>query len=732
MKLPFVLLALAISTNALRLPVIRRDTGSTNDIPTLPSNPNEKGPGPEKRLETSPGTGRGDGAEEMYAADRDKLDIELINKPGGKCLFDMNTFVETNLNYDSDGGLYAELIRNRAFQDGDDSVFQQGKSDAIGSGSLSGWQPTGSAQLSLVQTNPLSAALPTSAKVVCPADAIKNPSGTATFGIKNFGFFGLPVQAGWTYTASFYIRSDKVKKFNLKIGLYNANQDVCYDEKVEYVPVTDKWQQVSVKLTSKQNSPNINNVFAVTADCADSNEFQINLVSVMPPTYEGTVVRQDLAKKMEAFAPRAIRWPGGNDLLGPTIASRFQWNNTLGALTDRPGRLGNWHGWNTDGLGVVEMYNFITKLGAKLIVGLWAGVDANGNSVPLDQLDPYVQQQVDFVHFLLDTDGKFADMRVKNGGPKQPYPVSAFMIGNEGQVYNDKTVPYQTRFDKIVGALKKDFASHAGFDEIDLIASAAITVPTGWKYSVDLLNEPLYGTPQTFVDRYHVYDKAGGNNTVYYSMEMAVINSGMEPNDNIWFGPGRLHHSILQGSLAETVALLGMENNCDIVRGAAYAPELQNDSDERAHQSTPGLLEFDTEKVVSSTSWLMQRLISSYRIEQKLPLDTHDADVHNSVYTSAGLSASGDLVVKFVNYKGKAETVSLNTDWDPVGIDCVKVAGGPLDSNTLEKELVQIKACTGAKVSAGTATVPLDPWSFTVVSLNLKSKVAPATKASKP
>ncbi len=85
-----------------------------------------------------------------------------------------------------------------------------------------------------------------------------------------------------------------------------------------------------------------------------------------------------------------------------------------------------------------------------------------------------------------------------------------------------------------------------------------------------------------------MYDDASRtNNTVFYSMEFAVINSGMEADDNIWFGPGRLHHSILQGSLAESIFILGMENNCDIVRGAAYAPELSNESDDRASQSTP-------------------------------------------------------------------------------------------------------------------------------------------------
>ncbi len=123
-------------------------------------------------------------------------------------------------------------------------------------------------------------------------------------------------------------------------------------------------------------------------------------------------------------------------------------------------------------------------------------------------------------------------------------------------------------------------------------------------------------------------------------MEFAVINSGMEADDNIWFGPGRLHHSILQGSLAESIFILGMENNCDIVRGAAYAPELSNESDDRASQSTPGLIEFDSTKVVGSTSWLMQSLVSANRISQNLSIKNSKQLEDAKIYASAVLTTT--------------------------------------------------------------------------------------------
>ncbi|SNX83036.1 related to alpha-L-arabinofuranosidase I precursor [Melanopsichium pennsylvanicum] len=650
--------------------------------------------------QTSDGTG---------APLRSTQDVKLSTKPKkAKCIYDMNTFVESNLNYGTDGGLYAEMIRNRAFQSPSDGVFGVGKSDAIGSGSLTGWQPVGDSKLELTNENPISPVLINSAKITCAKKESER------CGIKNLGFFGLPIEASEVYNASFYIRSDTPAKIDVQFGLYSVDMTTSYAFFTETISVGKSWTPVNGVLKTSKSSPDVNNVFSI-ATSSNIESFQIQFASLFPRTWQGTVVRKDVAEKMLQFKPKAIRYPGGSDLVGHTIASRFQWNNTIGPLLERPGRLGNWAGWNTEGLGVVEMYNFIQHLGARLIVGLWAGVDANGNSVNLDQLEPYVQQQVDFVHFLLDTTGHFAELRVKSGGPKAPYDVQAFLIGNEGGL--TPAVDYQTRFNLITNRLKKEFANHKGFDEIDLIASAPVTVPTGYKYRVDLLNQAIYGTPQDFVDKYHIYDDASRtNNTVFYNMEFATINSGLEPSDNIWFGPGRLHHSILKGSLAESIFILGMENNCDIVRGAAYAPELSNDSDDRASQSTPGLLEFDTTKVVGSTSWLVQSLISANRISQSLAILNSKELEEAKIYASAGLDEDGDIVIKLVNYSEnpKSLVIDVGRQLSTAPVICNQVAGnGPLDSNTLQQQLVETASCKPTHLNTGIGA-DLKKWSFTV------------------
>lgn len=244
------------------------------------------------------------------------LTLKLEDKPKAKCIYDMDTFVESNLNYGTDGGLYAEMIRNRAFQSPADAVYGVGKNDAIGSGSLTAWQPVGKSKLELVDDKPLSAALPTSAKVTC-----ENEGGMC--GIKNLGFFGLPVEGGETYNASFYIRTDKPRRMRVKFGLFNNDLTEMYAESDDIVQVGSEWTPIHQVLKPLNGAPDINNVFAIETN-ADSGSFQVNLVSLFPSPYPGTVVRSDVAEKMMKFKPKAIRWPGGNDLVGHSIASRFQ------------------------------------------------------------------------------------------------------------------------------------------------------------------------------------------------------------------------------------------------------------------------------------------------------------------------------------------------------------------------------------------------------------------------
>src|SRR5690606_19420289 len=96
-----------------------------------------------------------------------------------------------DINNSGDGGIYAELIRNRAFQSGDESRYPV---------TLEAWSSVNGAKLSLKKlAQPLSSALPYSMNVAVPS------SSTKTVGFANAGYWGMDVKVQ-KYTGSFYVK----------------------------------------------------------------------------------------------------------------------------------------------------------------------------------------------------------------------------------------------------------------------------------------------------------------------------------------------------------------------------------------------------------------------------------------------------------------------------------------------------------------------------------------------
>src|SRR5262245_1845527 len=108
------------------------------------------------------------------------------------------------INYSYDGGLYAELVRNRTF-----------RSDWIG---VLTWylieKRAASAKLSVDDKTGPSAALRTSAKLeVTKADA------NSQAGLLNEGYWGIAVRPNTRYTGSFYAKSDSANALPVRIAL---------------------------------------------------------------------------------------------------------------------------------------------------------------------------------------------------------------------------------------------------------------------------------------------------------------------------------------------------------------------------------------------------------------------------------------------------------------------------------------------------------------------------------
>lgn len=201
-----------------------------------------------------------------------------------------------DINNSGDGGIYAELIRNRAFQ----------YSEAYPV-SLDGWHSVNGAELELNRLDvPLSDALPVSVRV-----SADDQCTDGAIGLANDGYWGMDVRVQ-KYTGSFWVYGAYDGNFtaSLQSGL---TDEVFGSVEVVSRSVADDWVEHEFELVPEKDAPNSNNTFAITFDpegtAAGSLDF--NLISLFPPTYKDRKngLRVDLAEALEQLHPVSPQLP---------------------------------------------------------------------------------------------------------------------------------------------------------------------------------------------------------------------------------------------------------------------------------------------------------------------------------------------------------------------------------------------------------------------------------------
>lgn len=225
-----------------------------------------------------------------------------------------------DINNSGDGGIYAELIRNRAFQSGDESRYPV---------TLDGWSPVNGAKLSLKKLpKPLSSAIPYSMNVVAPSSSKKK------VGFANDGYWGMDVKRQ-KYTGSFYVKGDYQGK-SFTASLQSALNGEVFG--TTEVPVKkdkkagNEWVKYDFNLIPRKAASNSNNTFAITFDAAAvrGGSLDFNLISLFPPTYKNRPngLRVDLMEALAAMKPvRCFPIP-----LQPRILSKICDRNSFASL----------------------------------------------------------------------------------------------------------------------------------------------------------------------------------------------------------------------------------------------------------------------------------------------------------------------------------------------------------------------------------------------------------------
>ncbi|KAF4956226.1 hypothetical protein FSARC_11625 [Fusarium sarcochroum] len=449
----------------------------------------------------------------------ESVTIKVDSKGGNATSGHQYGFLHEDINNSGDGGIYAELVRNRA--------FQYSKKYPV---NLSGWRSINGANLSLNRLDdPLSKALPVSMSVKPGKKSQKQ------IGFLNEGYWGMDVKKQ-KYTGSFWVKGAYKGHFTASLQS-NLTDDVFGSVKVKSKANKKEWVEHEFELVPKKNAPNSNNTFAITFDPKGAEgSLDFNLISLFPPTYKNRKngLRVDLAEALEGLHPSLLRFPGGNMLEGNTNKTWWDWKDTLGPLRNRPGFEGVWSYQQTHGLGLMEYLLWAEDMKLEIILGVYAGLSLDGGLTSKEDLQPFIDDALDEIEFIRGpADSKWGKRRAELGHP-EPFKLHYVEVGNE-----DWLAGYPSGWDSYkeyrLPMFKK--AISEAYDDITVIASGYAKDPVAVKgEGIDLPDDVLgdyhpYREPNALVDEFDLFD----NEVPHIVGEVAATHpNGGTKNMNKW------------------------------------------------------------------------------------------------------------------------------------------------------------------------------------------------------
>ncbi|MGI5893680.1 MAG: alpha-L-arabinofuranosidase C-terminal domain-containing protein [Candidatus Merdivicinus sp.] len=526
------------------------------------------------------------------------------------------------INHAGDGGLYAELLRNRNFADAnlpEDTVYADGKVHTKGghvenfdpTDPLPGWSMTcmegAAASMDRTRENPRNPECPEQLRL----GVLRAGNGVLAV---NSGYWGIPVKAQ-EYYGFIILRGEGMHQ--VKVGMmYSSGVVLCEQE----IPVTEDFVKVPYRFSCPANTTNAR--FFIRAE--EAGILYVDFVTLFPAdTYLNRPYgfRRDLMEMLRGLRPGFLRFPGGCVVEGIDLANAIHWKKTRGPIEDRPGHWDLWGYRATDGLGMLEFCQLAEDLDAEIMYVVNCGMSCQFRKSELADeqgIDDWLQNALDGIEYIYgDVHTKWGAVRAADGHP-EPFRLKYVEIGNENWGED-----YHLRYRKFYRVIKEKYP------ELTLIATQM--VPDA---PMDMVDDHYYTPPQRFPNMWDTYE---GDGIPVYVGEYAC-------NSEVGYGN-------LTGAVSDATFMIRMENRCDRIRIASYAPLFCNDHDRRWPVN---LINFDGSRVFGIPSYEVQRLFAQYAPENVWATDCNPRKgADSNLYVTAGEKA-GNAVIKAANFGTEA------------------------------------------------------------------------------
>lgn len=606
-----------------------------------------------------------------------------------------------DINFGADGGLYAELVKNRSFE------FDV---------PLMGWTSMNSDRFSLNKESGSTMVINSGEERTNKRYARVIANSDNAYSLVNEGFFGMGVRKGVTYTFSVMARNVEGTT-GIKVDIIDDKDQVLGTTVI--TPDSKEWKKYTATLTVDRTFPKAKLKLSFTKKSVTD----IDLVSLFPSdTWKNRPggLRADLVQLLADMKPGFLRFPGGCIVEGRDLSQRYQWKKTVGNVEDRELLINRWntefaHRQTPDyfqsfGLGFFEYFQLAEDIGAEPLPILSCGLACQFNTaevVPMDQLDPYVEDALDLIEFANGpVTSKWGKLRADMGHPK-PFNMKIIGVGNEqwGPQYIERYKVFEQAIKAKYPEIK--IVSGAGpFSDGEMFDYAWEELKT---LKADIVDEHYYKAPQWFfqnVTRYDNYDRKGPK---IFAGEYAAqsVDVTSPDNKNNW-----------QCALAEAAFMTGLERNADVVHLASYAPLFAH---AEGWQWTPDLIWFDNLNAYGTPNYYVQKLFSVNKGTHVVPLKAGNENLtgQNSLYGSAVVDKNtGEVIVKIVNASEKATATEIR-------LEGVKKLNSKATLTTLRSELSAVNSFddpsrikpvdTSLSVKGKSLTVNIEPYSLVVL-----------------